>query len=421
MRSAYGGGHRSKELAFDREWEVEGENHLPIAVSALEIGDLEPPSFLISDFLPAGEITLLVSDGGVGKTTLALSIALAIAGGENFLGFSGFRVKSPGPVLIVSEEDGGGVLGNRLEAMVRGHGWEREKILGRIHILAQQGVRLDDPAWQEQLLAEVERIGARLVVLDPLAELTLTEEDSNSGIKHVVRFLRVISSQTGAAVLLLHHFGKRVEGKRQLDRIRGASALNAAARAIHSLERTGGGLEVECLKMSRASRPRNFKVRLEIQTDPSNSSRWAHACLTHASLGGDTEAARRLVIELLREHGTLNTSEVKEFAKGKGVSAQRISEAIKELAAEGTTRFDLRPKGAKKWYLVEFAQASSEQPGQARLPRLPTPLGQPEKGPSVVTPLKGGITDSGLWGNGQPKAENGLVSFEWKRAEYGQA
>ena len=350
--------------------ETEEETKLPLAVSALDAEAPETPTFSISGFLLDREIHLLVSDGGEGKTTLALAIAGSMAGGYNLFDMREFKVAKPGPVLFVSEEDGIGVLQNRLEALIRGHGWDRERVLSSVYLIAQEGTSLDASAWCAHILAEVERIGARLLVLDPLAELTSAAENSNDDTKPLVRFFREITAKTLAGVLVLHHAGKKVEGKRKLDRIRGASALNAAARAIYFLESMEIGIAIECLKMSRAEKPRRFVVKRVIESAPENRAMWMSARLTYQSqMDAEDETAEKFILDQLTRRGTLNSSELKALAKGASMNAVAISGALKNLSALGQIDFTKGSRGAKNWFVTDLAE-KSEQGQQGTLPRL---------------------------------------------------
>lgn len=379
---------------------AERSTELPCAVSALEAEPPDTPSFAITGVLLKQEIHLLVSDGGDGKTSVALAMAGSLANGSPLFDFPGFEVSEPGPVLFISEEDGVGVLQNRLGALVRGHGWDHQRVMSSVFLLAQEGTTLDTLPWREHILAEVKRIGARLLILDPLAELTLAAENSNDDAKPLVRFLREITTTTGAAVLLLHHAGKMVEGKRKLDRVRGASALNSAARAIYFLESMEIGIAVECLKLSRSEKPPKFVIKREIQSDPENPALWTSARLSYASqTDAEDQAAERLVLDQLARRGSLNSSQLKELAKGTGIGAVDVSRAIKNLDALGTISHEKGPKNSKIWSRRLVARESG-QPEESWLPGCPEVAGQPGKGSSGSSPLGGG---TGASATGQPE------------------
>ena len=398
--------------SVDRWVQRADEEELPRAVSALEPDPPDPPSFIVNGLLLDREIHLLVSAGGEGKTTLALEIAAAVAGGNNLFEHPDFAVTAPGPVLFISEEDGLGVLQNRLVAIIKGHGWDAESVLGKVHLLAQEGASLDSATWQLHILQEIERIGTRLVVFDPLAELTLAAENSNDEMKPIVRFFRKITATTKASVLVLHHAGKAVQGKRKLDRIRGASSVNAAARAIYFLERCDIGLGVECLKLNRGEIPPKFVVKRDIESDPENPAVWTSARFTYVSqVEAEDEAAERFVLHHLTRRGTLNTTELKDVAKGSGVAAVDISKALKNLSAVGQIGYQKGPKNSKRWHLTPLAE-ESRQPRQPDLPSLPEVAGQTEEAtPVVASPIREATGASTGEQSGQPRPHPAVTTL----------
>src|SRR5471032_2296252 len=70
----------------------------------------EPPKFIMPDWLPAGYATLLAGHGGVGKSAIALHLAVCIAAGLAFFGLNVSRRR----VLYLSCEDRENVLHWRL-------------------------------------------------------------------------------------------------------------------------------------------------------------------------------------------------------------------------------------------------------------------------------------------------------------------
>ena len=276
-------------------------------------------------------------------------------------------------MLFVSEEDSQGVLLNRLEALVRGHEWDRERVLGSVHLLALGGARLDETRWQVHLLDLVERLAAVAVVLDPLYELSGAREDSNTEQRAVIQFCRAITRHTGAAVIVVHHFGKAAEGKRKIDRVRGASAWFNASRAAFALElRDDGGLAVECLKMSRADRPPPFVLERSVMTHPEHEGTWLTATLTfRTSWAANLDRAQRWVVEQLQLAGDrLTTSDLKQQAKGSGVSGADVSGALRTLEQAGHIDYQEGAKNARRWGLASLPGNQGNQ-DESWLPSLP--------------------------------------------------
>ena len=375
------------------------ERPLPLAVSALEAEPPDAPSFDADGFILNREIHLFAGESGVGKTSLAEVLAGSIAGGSDLFKCPAFKVNAPGPVLFISEEDGLGCLVNRLEAIVRGHGWDRERVLSNCYFLAQEGASLDDPAWRAHILAEVERLGVRLIVFDPYAELTSAAENSNDEAKPNVKFFRKIN-KAGASVLVNLHTGKWAENRTKQDKIRGAGAIGAAARVIFLLSSMEIGIAVECFKMSRSEKPRKFVVKREIESDPENRALWESARFTYASqVAAENDEAELFVLENLKRRGTLNTTQLKDLAKGgTGVNGEGVSGALRDLSAIGKIGYEKGPNNSKRWHILPVAQESR----QPDLPGLPEVARQPKPAAPVVAFSRReatGAGDSGQAGN----------------------
>jgi hypothetical protein len=380
---------------------------LPRATRALDAPPPEPIGWVVQDFILAGELALFCADSGAGKSTLALHVAAAVAGG--YAAFGRFATNAR-PVLYISEEDGPGILAHRLDAIVAGHGWDRGRSLGNVHFFARVGVSLTDAAWQDQLRREVQRLEAGLVVLDPWADLLgALDENSNSEIRGVIQFARSLTEH-GATPLIVHHMGKLSDGKRSVDRIRGASALNNASRSTYFVENRSDSFGIECLKLSRAPRLPTFTITRHIEVDPDNRAMWRSAKFLAVS---PRERATRFVLDAVR-HASATTTDLKDAAKGKGVSGEDVGLALSVLHESGKITFDPGARGAKHWRLVEQLDLA-RGPGkvaETTLPTLPdvapgnhaSPLSHPI---SHLAPPKGGKVNG--WSGDAVAEQSGKV------------
>ncbi|MBA3895522.1 MAG: AAA family ATPase, partial [Gemmatimonadales bacterium] len=350
---------------------------LPAAVRALDVEAGEPVSWLEYGAIPAHELTLLVGDPGGGKT----SYALKIVAGKGAEGLTS---------LVISEEDPAEVLRNRLEAIAVGHRWDVGVVLRNVHILALSGCQLSEPRWQRHLLAEIKRTEATLVILDPLFELAGVDEDSNVAQRPLLRFLRELMVITGVTVIVLHHFGKAVEGKRKPDRVRGASAWFGAARAVYAIESRDDGLQVECLKLSRAIRPAPYVLERTVETDPENPGIWRSATFHPRTLrAADGDLAESWILEQITRE-PLTTTELRKLALGTGRSREDLAGALRRLEASGRITFDPGARGAKHWRTATLP-AGSGKVDQSTLPTLPNlaPAGSGSPAGGCPTPFRG--------------------------------
>lgn len=360
---------------------------LPRAIPASEAVD-DPPVFIVDELLLEAELHLIVGDGGVGKTSAVIALAGALVTG--FAVFDRFPVRSSGPVLVISEEDSAGVLKNRALALAIGHGWPVEEVMSGLHLIAQGGARIDEGAWQAHIIEEAQRVGARAVIVDPLFDVTGGEENSNTEAKEYIRFLRRLAKETSAAVIVLHHAGKASEGKRKVDRIRGASALYSAARAVFFTDADDRGLAIDPVKFNRAAPPTRFVLERTIEAEPDNRAVWRSARIRYLTKDAAQErGAEKLVRDTLAKASGLTTTDLKAEAKGTGITAVEMSAAIKALKNTGEIEFEQGPKNAKLWRLSACRDSAGNH-GNQSLPGCQSLPGNQGTPPPVVAPTRKG-------------------------------
>lgn len=194
----------------------------------------EPPhlDFVLPGFL-AGTVGALVAPGASGKSLWALeasmSIACSVSGGD-LLGLS----PTPGHVVYIAGEDPEIVLQRRLHAIgARLSPDARRSIAQRLMIESVMGSRLD--VMNDRHLGRIIEYcdSARLIVFDTLSRIHNLDENSNGDMSRLVSVLEYIATETGAAVLFLHHVTKgavRDGGAAEQQAARGASALVDNAR-----------------------------------------------------------------------------------------------------------------------------------------------------------------------------------------------
>jgi hypothetical protein len=316
-----------------------------------------PVEWIVNDLFTAGEIGLLVGDGGSFKSTAAIGMAAAIAGGYAVWN----RHAAPQrPALIISAEDSLDIVMMRLNAFIAGHEWDRTKVLSNVHVFATTDVSLSVAGWQQHIINEAKRIQPGMIILDPFAELITGDENSNSEIRPIVKFLRALGRETNAAVIVVHHAGKAGQDRRALDRIRGASALPSAARSIlfFDFQPNGAGVAVEHLKMSRSPRLERFILARHVEADSLNRALWFKATLSHLDVRAaqESRAEAWVLAQVTAYPRELTTTELKKRGNGVRLRGEDIGGALNSLLLQGRIGFENGPRGAKKWHPAGFAE-----------------------------------------------------------------
>jgi RecA-family ATPase len=220
------------------------EDHLdPIAsIDWLRLRDVPPPErqFIIEHWLGRGHVTLVVADSGVGKTQLALQLAISTAMGKPWLGLA----TRGAPALMPAAEDDDDELHRRVCRTIPFMGIAKPDLAGRLFLQGRVGLRnalmLHPNGRQAQplpLLEHIEEqakaIGAGVIFLDNAAQLYTGDENDRSQVTAFINGLAGVARRTGAAVLLLAHPPKTGAD------YSGSTAWHAGVRSLWTPKRPG--------------------------------------------------------------------------------------------------------------------------------------------------------------------------------------
>lgn len=336
---------------------------LPRAIRALDAPKYQPPQWLIRDVWPMGLLGMLVGDGGTFKSSLALHIAGAVAGGYPV--FDRYPAERR-PVLVVSAEDDLDTMAMRLEAFVLGHSWDRNRVMGNLHLISTPEPVLGSSVWQQHVAIEVDRIGAGFVVFDPWADLLGGDENSNTDARPAIKYLRTLMQYGDCSVGVVHHLGKAGQEKRPLDRIRGASALPSAARVIYYLDWQDTVVRVENLKQSRAEKLPPFILERTIRSAVDNRAHWELARVTTQDAAAwKMSAAQAAIIEGIGENPGIGSREIRLATS---LRNEEIAAGLKHLIANGYVSQTPGKQGKMHHNLTPSGQALrvSNQPAGPR-------------------------------------------------------
>ncbi|TYL87798.1 AAA family ATPase [Bradyrhizobium cytisi] len=173
---------------------------------------LEPMRWLATNRIPAGDVTILSGDGGGGKTTVALQLALAV---ERSLGDWLGTVAESGPVIFFSGEEPQAEMRRRLHRVARKRGLEPGD-LDRLHfhfadpdacllgIAQRDGTMAPTPLFAS-LAAAARDIRPALMVVDSVAATFGGNQNDRVHARTFVGLFRTLARQVDCAILLLDH------------------------------------------------------------------------------------------------------------------------------------------------------------------------------------------------------------------------
>jgi replicative DNA helicase len=184
---------------------------------------------------------LTVVGGGpkLGKTTLMQNMVLQRSRGRPWLGFP----TRPGVTLVVQFELPDAELQKRTRLMLKDE--EDAPPTGAVYFLSDRRIKLDRPEGIAILRPHLERLRPDLLVVDPLARAMTGDENSAKDMGAVITALDLLIQDFELSILLVHHTSKpNPDGREGGHRLRGSSALFAAADSVLLLDRSEGGFRL---------------------------------------------------------------------------------------------------------------------------------------------------------------------------------
>ena len=192
-----------------------------------------------------GFVSVTASAGGIGKTSLTMVEAMAVALGKNLLGED---VKEQTNAWVINLEDPRVELELRLAAAMRHYGIKHADIAGKLFMDGEDDIGItlavenrDGIVQNDEFLAfmirKIKENNIGLVIIDPFVSVHEVNENSNTAIQVVVAMLRKLARETDAAIHVVHHVRKGNGDDATIDSVRGAGALIGAARAARVINR----------------------------------------------------------------------------------------------------------------------------------------------------------------------------------------
>ena len=322
-RELVGGAQQLQSLALQGEdgWEDEARELLRQAAvpggERLRIRNdwatSEPSAraWLCPGWLPLGRVALLTGPGSVGKSLLALQLAVTVASGQ---GVSGGSRTDALPIMAGAGKEGPAVdSGHAGPAVVVGWEDEADEVARRLRLLpgAAAGPRLPSalhyvdlagrgPLWApregrhrdtgltltrvgHQLERLLEDVQPRLLVLDPVAAAYAGNENDRAAVRSFLAYLNDLAAGLEVAVLIVAHPPKASE-----ERYSGSTDWRNGVRALWTLgvqdvpgwegsdterKRPARGYALELDKSNYSRAGTRAWLRFRVDSDPDGSAK----------------------------------------------------------------------------------------------------------------------------------------------------
>jgi hypothetical protein len=322
------------------------------ACAALATALLKRREFMLGNIAVRGHVTGLVAPPGVGKSSLAIAAAVAVATGRDKV--IGMAVHERAKAWVWNQEDDRDELIRRLAAVVQYHdidfgaelagriglnsGLERPLIIAR-KMREGRVERLPDA---DQIADIIKREGVGLLFVDPFVETHQCDENDNVQINAVGAIWREIAKRTNCAIVLVHHTAKPPFAAPdawvgQQTAARGASSFGGVCRVVVTLS-----------NMSKRDVD-------ELGLDDGERRRWARLDDAKANLslvGDEAKWFRRESVTIANgdEVGVLAPGDPKPPEIGdidKGVEAAIVAEIGRAWRADEP--YGVRPQSNRYW------------------------------------------------------------------------
>lgn len=255
---------------------------------------IPPREWIYGRFLCRRYVSAIISPGGVGKSTLVATDAVAMAKGAPLLAD---KPHAPLKVWLWNGEDPAEETERRVAACILGHGIDPADVEGRLFIdsgretpikiasSGKLGATVATPIV-EALTETIRANGIDVLIVDPFVSAHDVVENDNGAVDAAVKAFALIAHRTNAAALLVHHSRKLNGGEADIDSARGGSAIAAAVRSARVLNVMS---QDAAKKMGISESERRLHVRIDdakANLAPSTAAKWFR--LTSVSLGNET-------------------------------------------------------------------------------------------------------------------------------------
>ena len=242
-------------------------------------------------------LSATVAPGGLGKSSLALVEAVAMASGRALLGQ---KPRCPLTVWYYNGEDPLDEIERRVAAILLHYRIAPEEIEGRLFVNSGRDcpliivekisdtITVHEPVV-DGIIEEIRRVGVQVLILDPFVSTHGVPENDNGAIDRVAKTWSSVSEVTSVATDLVHHVRKQVSGQSEftVEDARGAVSLIGAVRSARVLNVMTASEASQC-GVSDDERRSFFRVDngKANMRPPSTGAQWRR--LTSVGLGNGT-------------------------------------------------------------------------------------------------------------------------------------
>lgn len=177
-------------------------------------------SWLVDEWLPDASITFLVSPPESYKTWMLLDLAVSVSAGVPFLGR--YRVNSPGPTLIIQQEDSHSGLTDRLALIAEQKLGALPKLDGDmwsipsmpdipIYVHPDRQLRFGNKQVLAEMEKQIDQIRPKVIMIDPLYSTTDSTDNYMADLANRMMVLKTWRDKYGCSFVIAHHSKKNLD------------------------------------------------------------------------------------------------------------------------------------------------------------------------------------------------------------------
>lgn len=318
-------------------------------VSLISLAEVNPErvEWLWGGYLPKGKLVTLDGDPGLGKSTLALSLAAPVTTGGRWP--DGTKCEHPGAVLLLSAEDG---LADTVRPRLDAAGADVTKV----H--AFEGIPFTDADGNvglmpltlgniNELRSAIRETGAVLLIVDVLMAYLPSGSDAHKDqdVRAILSRLTRLADETGCTVVLIRHLNKSA-GRDPLYRGGGSIGIVGAGRLallVAADPDDEGRRVLAAMKSNLGPLPEAMAYRLVTADSDYEVARveWegrvnhtAHTLLGERLTGPEAQArteAEAWLDDYLAQAGSAKAGDVKREARKAGIAERTLERASVSL------------------------------------------------------------------------------------------
>lgn len=337
------------------EWNKNNEPQEFNILSGEEILKKELPEqeWLLERMIPCEGFTFIVGSEGTGKSFDALTMANAIATGDDWL--KTFPVKKQVNVLFIDKESTIRRIQNRMKGLqLTGKGiFYLEYPQWFSLISEEEGQNFSPFALKIQKFVEKNNVG--LIVIDSFADVMIGNENAAADTQMFFDGFRQLLPNK--SILVLHHANKPSAGmiRTAAQKTRGSTNIMAQAYSafyVEQIPRHNNEFSFEHIKAGDTEKIKKFKIEMEVHQDIYDKSKTQVIGLKFAGEIEEEEGkelrAEEGIIEILNTQDSIARSDLEDIVTLRGISRATFKKVFDKLKDEKKIETTVHPSDKRK-------------------------------------------------------------------------